>query len=95
MRTMTRTALIPPLLLAGLLAACAEEQVAEADPAHVERLVASLDAQAAAQERDVPDAEPKALPAEKLQKADRIVTAIDKGPTERIDPSMVASLVGS
>jgi predicted outer membrane protein len=68
------------LALAALpLAACGAEETPQPDPAAVQRLLASLEAEAAAA------AAPAAKIEEKVEKAERLVAAVDRADPDRFN----------
>jgi PBP1b-binding outer membrane lipoprotein LpoB len=75
--------LLSVLPLALIAAGCAEEPAPSADPAQIERLVASLEADPA-----LPPGIEK-----KLQKADRIAGTVARIAPEKIDPDVAVALI--
>lgn len=71
------------LPLALLAAGCADPAPPSADPAQVERLMASLEA-----ESELPPGIEK-----KLQKADRVAGTVSRMAPEKIDPDVAVALI--
>lgn len=88
---MTRTFLAFVLIPPAILTAACSERAPQADPAAVDRLVASFETPQPAPEREG-DALPESVE-KKIEKADRLTGTLVKVEPDRVDPDLAAALI--